>query len=187
MDIPIKNTLPDRGVASQTGQEPDIPDCTKNIPQNATETPCIVPAHTYRNKKVEFNELINIFSSLASDILNRSPLASQLLHGFICKTQQMISDLSSVKLDDRLLGLMTSTTDSIMQSLTGSWTKDLAEPLVDLMERVLRMIYHFSTPHTDPQQMVHNLSRQQDDHQFLADHNTSDSRPPPNHGNQCLI
>ena len=73
---------------------------------------------------MEFNELINIFSSLASDILNRSPMASQLLHGFICKTQQMISDLPSVKLNDRLSGLMTSTSSSILQSLTGIMNKE---------------------------------------------------------------
>ena len=122
IDIPAKITSPERGNAQPTVQNQDIPGDEQNIPQYIVPT----PAYRRRNKKVEFNELINMFSTLASDILNRSPLASQLLHGFICKTQQMISDLPSVKLDNGLSGLMTSTSNTIMQSLTGIMDQEIS-------------------------------------------------------------
>jgi hypothetical protein len=59
-----------------------------------------------------FSLLMEEFHPLASDICNRDQRSANLLHGFICRAKQILSDMPTRSLFDNLLESMNDTTKS---------------------------------------------------------------------------
>lgn len=82
-----------------------------NDPKPRQVTPST--SNRFRTPRMTYSTLLDDFQPLASDICRRDQRCAQLMHGFICRAREILSDTPTCNMFDELLQSMTSTSNQL--------------------------------------------------------------------------